>query len=89
MIDLAKANPDSEFFLFLANMHGFTQIHNQEEMKNNSMMAIKLYLACGADTKQFVIYNPADIPGHAQLNGFWLVLLICDLWKECIHTKML
>ena len=41
-------------------MHGFTQIHNQEEMKIiNEAIAL---LACGADTKQFVIYNPADIP---------------------------
>jgi tryptophanyl-tRNA synthetase len=85
MIDLAKANPDSEFFLFLANMHGFTQIHNQEEMKNNSMMAIKLYLACGADTKQFVIYNPADIPGHAQLN--WILTCITHMWfMERMHS---
>jgi len=42
-------------------MHGFTQIHDQQEMKENSIMALKLYLACGADAKQFVIYNPADI----------------------------
>jgi tryptophanyl-tRNA synthetase len=85
MMDLAKENPDSEFFLFLANMHGFTQIHNKEEMRDNSIMAVKLYLACGADAKQFVIYNPADISGHAQLN--WVLTCITHMWfMERMHS---
>jgi tryptophanyl-tRNA synthetase len=77
MIELSKENPDAEFFLFLANMHGFTQIHDKTEMKENSMMALKLYLACGVDTKQFKIYNPADIAGHAQLN--WVLTCITHM----------
>ncbi|HRX63987.1 MAG TPA: tryptophan--tRNA ligase [Candidatus Absconditabacterales bacterium] len=85
MMDLAKENPDSEFFLFLANMHGFTQIHNQEEMRENSIMALKLYLACGADAKQFIIYNPADIPGHAQLN--WVLTCTTHMgFMERMHS---
>ncbi len=59
---------DSEFFLFLANMHGFTQTQDAETLRNNSMRIVKLYLACGADLKKTLIYNPAEIPGHAQLN---------------------
>jgi len=85
MIDLWKENPDSEFFLFLANMHGFTQIHNQQEMRENSIMALKLYLACGADAKQFKIYNPGDVPGHAQLN--WVLTCITHMWfMERMHS---
>lgn len=85
MIDLWKENPDAEFFLFLANMHGFTQVHNQKELKENSLMAIKLYLACGADSKQFKIYNPADIPGHAQLNR--VLTCITHMWfMERMHS---
>ncbi|MCK9467430.1 MAG: tryptophan--tRNA ligase [Candidatus Absconditabacterales bacterium] len=85
MIDLAKENPDSEFFLFLANMHGFTQVHNQKEMQENSISAVKLYLACGADAKQFVIYNPADIPAHAQLN--WVLTCITHMgFMERMHS---
>ncbi len=85
MIDLANENPDSEFFLFLANMHGFTQVHNKQEMQENSMMALKLYLACGADAKQFKIYNPADIAWHAQLN--WVLTCITHMWfMERMHS---
>jgi tryptophanyl-tRNA synthetase len=37
---------DAEFFLFLANMHGFTQTQDPEILKRNSMTIVKLYLAC-------------------------------------------
>ncbi len=85
MIDLWNENPDAEFFLFLANMHWLTQVHNQQEMKENSIMALKIYLACGANTKQFKIYNPADIAWHAQLN--WVLTCITHMWfMERMHS---
>jgi tryptophanyl-tRNA synthetase len=46
MLRLAKENPDSDFFLFLANMHGFTQTQDPKVLKENSMTILKLYLAC-------------------------------------------
>lgn len=85
MIDLWKSNPDSDFFLFLANMHGFTQVQDSETLKKNSIVAVKLYLACWADEKQFKIYNPADIPAHAQLN--WVLTCITHMWfMERMHS---
>jgi len=43
---MQNENTDSEFFLFLANMHGFTQTQEAEILKKNSMTIVKLYLAC-------------------------------------------
>jgi len=68
MIELAKESQDAEIFLFLANMHAFTQLHNGVALRQNSINVLKLYMACGVDLSRFVIYNPADVPGHAQLN---------------------
>lgn len=85
MLRLANENPDAEFFLFLANMHWFTQVHDPEAMKNNSYTILKTYLACGADPKRFLMYNPADIPGHAQLN--WVLSCITHMWfMERMHS---
>lgn len=85
MLDLANKNPDDEFFLFLASLHGFTQVHDNQELHENSLMAVKLYLACGADKDNFVIYNPVDIPGHVQLN--WILTCITHMWfMERMHT---
>ena len=68
MMDLSQEHPDAEMFLFLANMHAFTQLHDPVELRQSSINIIKLYLACGVDSKRFLIYNPANIPGHAQLS---------------------
>ena len=66
LLDLAK-DPDNEVFLFLANMHSFTQIHDGPTLRSYSMAILKLYIAMGADPERITLYNPASIPGHAQL----------------------
>ena len=62
MLDLATKFKDAEFFLFIANMHAFTQLRDAPVLKQNSINIIKLYAACGVDLEKFVIYNPAEIP---------------------------
>ena len=68
MMHLANKFKDAEIFLFLANMHGFTQLHDGDILRQNSINVLKLYAACGVDLERYIIYNPADVPGHAQLN---------------------
>ncbi len=68
MLDLAQKYPDAEIFLFLAIMHSFNNVQDPKTLRKNAINILKLYAACGADLKRFMIYNPADIPGHAQLN---------------------
>lgn len=68
MLDLADKFKDAEIFLFLAIMHSFNNVQNPEILRRNAINILKLYAACGADLKRFMIYNPAEIPGHAQLN---------------------
>ena len=67
-INFVNQEKEAEFFLFLANMHGLTAIHDAETLKQRSLTILKLYKALGIDTNKVYIYNPADIPGHAQLN---------------------
>lgn len=68
MLELAEKFKDAEIFLFLAIMHSFNNVQNPVELRQNAINILKLYAACGADLKRFMIYNPADVPGHAQLN---------------------
>ncbi len=68
IIELSQKYPDAEIFMFLAIMHSFNNIQNPQELRKNAINILKLYAACGADLKRFMIYNPADIPGNAQLN---------------------
>jgi len=68
LLDLSKQFPDAEIYLFLAIMHTFTRLRDGDQIRQNTLSMLKLYAACGADLRRFNIYNPADIPGHAQLN---------------------
>ncbi len=85
MLELAEKFKDAEIFLFLAIMHSFTMLHDWDKLRQNSINVLKLYAACGADLNRFMIYNPADIPGHVQL---WRVLTcITHMWfMERMHT---
>jgi tryptophanyl-tRNA synthetase len=76
MLQLAEKFPDAEIFLFLAIMHSFTMLHDSERLRQNSINVLKLFAACGADLNRFMIYNPADVPAHAQLNWVLTCLTI-------------
>lgn len=85
MMDLAEKFKDAEIFLFLANMHGFTYVHDGAQIRQNSINVLKLYAACGVDLKRFIIYNPAEIPWHAQLNR--ALTCITHMWfMERMHS---
>jgi len=85
MMQLADKFKDAEIFLFLANMHAFTQLHDSATLRQNSINIVKLYAACGVDLSRYIIYNPAEIPGHAQLN--WALTCITHMgFMERMHS---
>lgn len=82
---MSDANKNAEIFLFLANMHAFTQLHDANALRQNSLNVLKLYAACGADLSRYLIYSPADVPAHAQLNRVFSCLTI--MWTmERMHS---
>ncbi len=85
MIELANQFKDAEIFLFLAIMHSFNSVQDPVTLKKNAINIIKLYAACGADLSRFMIFNPADVPWHAQLN--WVLTCITNMWfMERMHS---
>lgn len=85
MIDLATQDDIAEVFLFLANLHGFTTVHDRDIMRENSFNILKLYMACGANTEKFFIYNPADVAGHVQLS--WVLTCLTNMgYMERMHA---
>jgi len=85
MIELSKEKVDSEIFLFLANLHSFTYVHDGDKLRQNTINVMKLYLACGINSEQFMIFNQASVPWHVQL---WRVLTcLTHMWHmERMHA---
>lgn len=85
MLELADKFKDAEIFLFTAVMHTFTWLHDAKQLKKNVINSLKLFIACWADPKRFIIYNPVDIPAHAQLARVFNCLTI--MWTmERMHS---
>ncbi len=64
-------------FMFLANMHTLTNLHDADKLRNNTLKTVRTYLACGIDPKKTMIYNPAKIPAHAELS--WILSCITNV----------
>lgn len=85
IIELSEKFKDAEIFLFLAIMHSFNSIQDPIVLRQNAINILKLYVACGADLSRFMIFNPADVPGHAQLN--WVLTCMTHMWfMERMHS---
>lgn len=62
----AKENND-EVFIFVANMHALTGLHDGPAIRQNTINIVKLYLASGLSPEIVKIYSWAQIAAHAQL----------------------
>jgi len=60
-------NPDSESFLFIADLHSITQIKNGTELRQNTYSTAAAWLACGLDTNKIVFYRQSDVTETTEL----------------------
>lgn len=81
----AQNSWEYEVYMFLANLHSLTAVHNAEKIHAYSMNALKMYIACGIDPAKALIYNQADIPAHAECGR--ILGCITNMWTmERMHA---
>lgn len=56
---------------FLADLHAITTPITPNDLKNNVYNSLALYLACGLDPHQSIIFLQSQIPAHTQLT--WIL----------------
>ncbi|HQV52608.1 MAG: tryptophan--tRNA ligase [Flavobacteriales bacterium] len=68
---IAMANDTkNESFLFIADLHGLTQIKDPAIMRTNTYGVAAAWLACGLDLKKTVFYRQSDVPLTAELTWY-------------------
>lgn len=72
-IELAN-DPANESFLFIADMHSFTQIRDKEELAFNTKSTAAAWLALGVDLDRTVFYRQSRIPQVTELMWYLLCL---------------
>lgn len=89
LFDLVRENPDAEVFFMLASMHALTKVHDWQEMHDNSLAVVRLYLAMMRaewfKDDDLLIFNPPVISGHAELT--WVFQCLTHMWfMERMHA---
>jgi len=67
-----KLSQDSkhEAFLFIADMHSLTTIHNADTIRENTYSVAAAWLAFGFDTNKNTFYRQSDIPEVTELTWY-------------------
>lgn len=59
---------DTEFFIFIADLHSITVPFNKTELKKNIKSLAALYIACGLDPEKVTLFVQSEVPAHSQLS---------------------
>ena len=58
---------DTEFFIFIADLHAITTPQDKIELRKNIRSIAALYLACGLDPEKVNLFIQSEIDAHAVL----------------------
>lgn len=59
---------NTEFFIFIADLHAITTPQDRVELKKNIRSVAALYLACGLDPSKVNLFIQSEIPEHSMLS---------------------
>lgn len=75
MVQLSKKHKDThDFFMFVPDLHSFTTPINHDELFQNTLDNVKLFVATGAvdlKNEHTFIYRQSHIPAHSELT--WIL----------------
>jgi tryptophanyl-tRNA synthetase len=66
--NLKDHQEEFETYVFIADYHSLTSVHNKEELSKRIKELMIMYLAIGIDPKKTVLYRQSDIPEVTELS---------------------
>ncbi len=70
-IKTQNQTPNNQFFLFVADMHSLTTVTSYEELEQNVLNTIAIYISCGVDPRKVTIFLQSKIK---ELGNFLWIL---------------
>ncbi len=65
------ASPDYRSYLFIAEYHALTSVHDRKKFREHIYDVAATWLACGLDPEKTVFYRQGDVPEIFELN--WIL----------------
>ncbi len=85
-LELAQQK-NSETFIFIADLHALTTIHDAKKMQENTINLVIDFLALGLNPKKTTFYRQSDIIGHTELAWILSTLAPMGLLERCHGYK--
>jgi tryptophanyl-tRNA synthetase len=76
-----------ETYLFIANYHALTTVHDPEKMRQGVRDVALDFLACGLDTEKTVFYRQSDVPEVQELSWLLSIVTPMGLIERCHSYK--
>ena len=68
---------DTDVIAFVANLHGLTQLHDGDAIRENTYNIVKSYIACGLDPEEILLFKHSDVSAHTEFT--WVLSCITHL----------
>jgi tryptophanyl-tRNA synthetase len=66
-VRLSEELPDTEMFIFIADLHAITTPQDRSDLKKNIRSIAALYIACGLDPERVNLFIQSEVSAHAEL----------------------
>lgn len=74
-------------YLFIANYHALTSVHNREQLKQDTWDVALDFLACGLDPERTVFFRQSDVPEVHELAWLLSIVTPMGLLERCHSYK--
>ena len=74
-------------FLFIANYHALTSVHNSEQLRQDTLDVALDFLACGLDPQRTVFFRQSDVPEVHELAWMLSTVTPMGLLERCHSYK--
>lgn len=76
-----------EAYLFIANYHALTSVHDRERLRQDTWDVALDFLACGLDPKRTVFFRQSDVPEVHELAWLLSIMTPMGLLERCHSYK--
>lgn len=76
-----------EVFVFIANYHALTSLHDSDLLQKYSFDVALDFLACGLDLQRAILFRQSDVPEVTELAWFLSIVTPMSLLEKCHSYK--
>lgn len=77
LVQFVELQASEENYIFIADLHALTTIHDPDELRANTHEVAVEYLACGLDPVKSVLWRQSDVPEVCELT--WLLSCVTGM----------